>query len=168
MRALLLYLWEHQGESLSEYAIAVEALGRPSDFDPKGDATVRVGISRLRAKIRAFYQGEIEPSPLQLTIPLGGHEIRWVQSPEAASRVSIFRVPPLLYRNMLLGSIIVGAVLAVLCMMLVLENRTLKASLPASPPELPRLWRSFLVSGKDPIVVVPSPVFFGGPPTMTS
>jgi len=160
MRALLLYLWQHQGESLSEYAIGVEALGRPPDFDPKEDATVRVGISRLRAKIRTFYEGEIEPSPLQLTIPLGGHEIRWIQIPDATSRVSIFRAPPQPYRNMLLGSIIVGAVLAALCMILVLENRTLRASLPAPPPELPRLWRSFLASGKDPIVVVPSPLFF--------
>src|SRR6185436_19256756 len=42
MRALLLYLWEHQGASISEYAIATEALGRSRDFDPKLDSTVRV------------------------------------------------------------------------------------------------------------------------------
>ena len=35
MRALLLYLWEHQGEPICEYAIATEALARSPDFDPK-------------------------------------------------------------------------------------------------------------------------------------
>jgi hypothetical protein len=40
MRALLVYLWQHQGESVSEYAIAIDALGRQSDFDPKVDANV--------------------------------------------------------------------------------------------------------------------------------
>src|SRR5262245_5095470 len=44
MRALLLYLWEHQGEPISEYAIATEALGRNGDFDPKVDSTARVQV----------------------------------------------------------------------------------------------------------------------------
>ena len=44
MRALLVYLWAHQGEQVSEYAIATEALGRSPDFDPKSDSTVRVHI----------------------------------------------------------------------------------------------------------------------------
>ena len=57
MRALLLYLWDHQGEQVNEYAIATEALGRNADFDPKVDSTVRVHIARLRRKV----DDEFEP-----------------------------------------------------------------------------------------------------------
>ena len=56
MRALMLYLWEHQGQSIGEYALATEALGRNSDFDPKLDSTVRVQIARLRTKLKEFYE----------------------------------------------------------------------------------------------------------------
>jgi DNA-binding response OmpR family regulator len=55
MRSLLLYLWKHQGEPISEYAIAVDALGRSPDFDPKADSTVRVQVARLRTKLKDFY-----------------------------------------------------------------------------------------------------------------
>src|SRR5204862_3784224 len=56
MRALLLYLWEHQGESISEYAIATEALGRSRGFDPTQDSTVRVQIARIRPTLTEFHE----------------------------------------------------------------------------------------------------------------
>lgn len=59
MRTLLVYLWEHQGESVSEYAISIDALGRQSDFDPKVDANVRVQVGRLRAKLKEGYEEEL-------------------------------------------------------------------------------------------------------------
>lgn len=160
MRKLLLYLWQHQGESISEYAIAVDALGRPPDFDSKVDATVRVSVARLRAKLTEFYDQEIEPASMRLTIPLGGHEIQWSQGRCAPSFV---RIPalPLWYRNTLLGSMTIGTILAVLCIILGLENRALKALRPAPLPQPPRLWRSFLTSGQRLTIVVPSPLLFG-------
>src|SRR3954469_15990409 len=81
MRALLLYLWEHQGESISEYAIATEALGRSPEFDPKLDSTVRVHIARLRAKLKEFHESAGDAFPLRLSVPLGRHELRWVYQP---------------------------------------------------------------------------------------
>ena len=35
VRALLLYLWAHRDETLNEYRIATECLGKGPDFDPK-------------------------------------------------------------------------------------------------------------------------------------
>jgi hypothetical protein len=78
MRALLLYLWQHRQESLSEYAVATGAFGRRSDFDPKIDATVRVQVGRLRTKLKEFYDAEGESLPLRLSIPLGGHELKCI------------------------------------------------------------------------------------------
>src|ERR1700750_486042 len=54
-RKLLEYLWRHRNEPISEYAIAIEALGRHTNFDPTTDASVRVHISRLRRKLKDYY-----------------------------------------------------------------------------------------------------------------
>src|ERR1700730_2231005 len=75
VRGLLLYLWDHRAQPVSEFAIATEALGRKPNFDPKTDATVRVHISRLRQKVKEFYDGEGKNCPVRISIPLGGHEL---------------------------------------------------------------------------------------------
>src|SRR3954454_14299152 len=77
MRALLQYLWEHQGEQVSEYAIATEALGRSPEFDPKSDSTVRVHIARLRTKLKEFHEAAGASFPLRLSLPVGRHELLW-------------------------------------------------------------------------------------------
>lgn len=45
------------GVSVKEYQIATEVFGRPSDFDPHLDATVRVRAGRLRSKLAEYYAG---------------------------------------------------------------------------------------------------------------
>ncbi len=44
-------------ESAKELAIAVDALGRGPDFDPKREAIVRVEIHKLRRTLKAYYAG---------------------------------------------------------------------------------------------------------------
>src|SRR5579885_3361982 len=59
---LLSYLceryWEGEIDSVKEYRLAVEALGRPPDFNPSSNAIVRVEIHRLREKLRKYYENE--------------------------------------------------------------------------------------------------------------
>src|SRR5215471_13421525 len=97
MRALLLYLWEHQGEPLSEYAIATEALGRSPDFDPKLDSTVRVQVARLRTKLKEFYEAAGSSFPLRISVPLGRHELRWVYEPPPKHQTSVLKAFPKRY-----------------------------------------------------------------------
>src|ERR1700760_2710999 len=73
LRQLLLYLWEHRDGELSEYAIGVDVLGRREDFNPKNDATVRAQISRLRTRLREYYEGEGKESAYRVQIPMGAH-----------------------------------------------------------------------------------------------
>src|SRR2546421_1175520 len=73
-RKLLQYLWEHRDENVSEYALATEALGRSANFDPGTDASVRVHISRLRRKLKDYYQLEMG-APEILVIPTGTHQL---------------------------------------------------------------------------------------------
>jgi hypothetical protein len=169
LRTLLLYLWEHRSESLSEYAIAVDALGRRSEFDPRLDASVRVQIARLRARLKEFYDGEGERCPLRVSIPRGGHQLEFVYSP-AGPIESIAEPNGALnantgrenFRTLWLLTA-ASAVLAGLCLWLFVENRDLKAATPAAASPLPRFWRSFLNGDKPVAVVVPAPIHHAWP-----
>jgi hypothetical protein len=160
MRALLLYLWEHQGEPIGEYAIATEALGRSPDFDPKLDSTVRVQVARLRTKLKEFYEAVGASFPLRLSLPLGRHELHWNYQAPQKPRAATWRVFPKRY---LWGVVLTELALAVVCVALLVQNRSLKASLPAPASPIPRLWQSFLMAGKPTAIVVPSPLYFFWP-----
>jgi hypothetical protein len=160
MRALLLYLWEHQGEPISEYAIATEALGRSPDFDPKLDSTVRVQIARLRTKLKEFYEAGNGSFPLRLSLPLGHHELHWEYQPPQKPRGATWRAFPKRY---LWAVGLTELALVVLAVVLLIQNRTLRASLPVPAASMPRFWQSFLMAAKPTTIVVPSPLYFFWP-----
>jgi hypothetical protein len=159
MRALLLYLWEHQGEQMSEYAIATEALGRSADFEPKLDSSVRVQVARLRGKLKEFHESAGEEFPLRLSLPLGRHELEWTYRPAHKSFASRLSVVPKPY---LWSTGVVTVALLTACIALALEVRSLRASMPAQSAP-PRFWQSFLMAGKSTTIVVPSPLYFFWP-----
>jgi hypothetical protein len=159
MRTLLVYLWEHRGESISEYAIATEALGRSHDFDPKLDSTVRVQVARLRTKLKEFYETG-GAFPLRLSLPLGRHELHWVYEPPQKTRTSILSVLPKRY---VWGTGLTMLVLVIVCAVLLVQVRSLRASLPGLTAPTPRFWQSFLMAGKTTTIVVPSPTYFFWP-----
>ena len=57
--------------SIKAYTIAVEALGRPDDFDPVADPIVRVEAVRLRSALVRYYAGPGAADPVRITLPLG-------------------------------------------------------------------------------------------------
>jgi len=63
--------FEGVSDQIKEYNIAVEALSRPPEFDPKRDSIVRVEAHRLRKRIREFYQAEGSNHHIQIEIPAG-------------------------------------------------------------------------------------------------
>jgi hypothetical protein len=63
--------FDHGSDSLKEYTIGVEALGRPQDFDPKTDTIVRVQIHRLRQKLKEYYDSDGSLDPILIDIPKG-------------------------------------------------------------------------------------------------
>lgn len=160
MRNLLLYLWKRQGEAINEYSIAVDALGRTQDFDPKTDSTVRVQIARLRAKLKEFYEHAGESFPLRLSIPLGRYELQWVHQPPATSVASRIGAFPVRY---FIAAATVCGILAIVCIYLLLQNHALKTSLTAAQQPLPRFWQSFVSNRKPELIVVPSPLYFSWP-----
>jgi hypothetical protein len=160
-RKLLQYLWEHRHESVSEYALATEALGRSENFDPATDASVRVHISRLRRKLKDYYQLEPGESEL-LVIPTGTHQLmvldqslQAMPSPEEVE--SLAPVPSRSYTVPILMGMI--AVLLVAVSWLGWKYSTMRPAPEVKRPNA--FWASFL-AGTAPIkIILPTPIFFG-------
>lgn len=57
--------------SIKAYAIAVDVLGRPADFDPQTDPIVRVQGRRLRALLDTYYAGPGVADPVRISLPVG-------------------------------------------------------------------------------------------------
>ncbi|HWC96608.1 MAG TPA: malectin domain-containing carbohydrate-binding protein [Candidatus Sulfopaludibacter sp.] len=78
--------FEGAGEQIKEYNIAVEALGRPAEFDQKRDSIVRVEAHRLRKRLRDYYEAEGAGHPVRIEIPSGQYAPQFLrQTPLRAS-----------------------------------------------------------------------------------
>src|SRR5690606_37440818 len=75
--AILEYLVECsiRGETPKEAAIAVDVLGRESDFDVARDSIVRVQLYHLRNKLEAYLRQQGSAERLRLEIPKGRYVV---------------------------------------------------------------------------------------------
>ena len=74
---LVEYVIANNGTSPKSYTIAVDALGRSTDYDPATDSYPRVMVGRLRAMLADYYARN--PSATQLVIPVGSYLITLAQ-----------------------------------------------------------------------------------------
>lgn len=148
-RELLLYLWQHRAEPLSEYAIGVDVLGRKPDFDPKTDATVRVQVSRLRQRLKEYYAGEGQSAERRFSIPPGAYRL------ECSERLTPPEPPPARpTRRWLVPALATGLAVAVTD-----DLRLRWGGAPTLHPFLGKLFRP----GRPVQLIVPVPLFFRWP-----
>ncbi len=62
---------EGRADKLKEYTLGVEVFDKDDSFDPSIDSIVRVEASRLRAKLREYYDSEGERDPVKIDVPKG-------------------------------------------------------------------------------------------------
>ena len=82
-----------RADEIKEYSIALEALGRPVDFDPKKDSIVRVEAHRLRKRLEDYYGGIAADHTIQVIIPCGQYRPVFVAR-EAPALVAKKEEPP--------------------------------------------------------------------------
>lgn len=89
MARLLQYVcskyFEGQQAQVKEYTIAVEALGRPPDFDPGQDSIVRVEAHRLRARLKKFYETDGATHKVKIVLPAGQYIPQFVVNHQESS-----------------------------------------------------------------------------------
>src|SRR5579863_9116861 len=64
---------EGQASEIKEYLIAVEVYNRSPSYDPKDDSIVRAEASRLRAKLREYYETFGRNDPIRIELPKGAY-----------------------------------------------------------------------------------------------
>jgi len=67
-----------QMDEIKEYNIAVEALGRPADFDPQVDTIVRVTAHALRKRLEDYYRSAGAHHPVHICLPPGHYVPKFV------------------------------------------------------------------------------------------
>ena len=77
LRELLLFLAErtlhgHSGE-LTEQKIGHSAFGKPADYSPLDDSSVRVHVRQLRLRLHEYFDSVETPEPLVVEIPKGSY-----------------------------------------------------------------------------------------------
>jgi hypothetical protein len=85
-RVLLSYMVqksiEHRSEELKEYSVGIDALGKPESYNPRRDATVRIQVGRLRARLTEYYSGEGALDPIIFDVPKGGFKVLFLKRNE--------------------------------------------------------------------------------------
>jgi len=85
--------FDGESQHIKEYNIAVEALGRQPDFDPKRDSIVRVEAHRLRKRLREYYAGEGQAHPVQIVIQPGHYAPKFLIRDELVAANGTGEVP---------------------------------------------------------------------------
>ena len=61
------------GDSLKAYAIGIDALNKPDDYDPTIDSSVRVEMGRVRTALSSFERSDAAQCTLSVEIPKGSY-----------------------------------------------------------------------------------------------
>ena len=156
LHTLLDYLGKkslENGDPLKEYTIGVEALGKPRDYDPRLDPTVRVDISKLRARLREYYDTVGAARAVHLEIPRGEYHLAFVRPHQAVPAPRKTLLP---WRG-LLAAAAAAACLAAGWWFVSLRLRESPA--PALAPELQAFWAPFLQRSVPTVISYGTPLF---------
>jgi len=162
-RALLRYLAEKSlaghGEQLKEYTIAVDALGKPSTYDPRHDSTVRIQVGRLRQKLGEYYAGEGARDPVLLGLQKGSYRMDFLPGSEEAVPVP----EPSRWRVLALTAALVALAAVAWAVYATVALRRLRIetgpAMEAWSPELGEIWAPIIEGGRPVVVCVGAPTF---------
>jgi hypothetical protein len=84
LRAFLSFVCEAEiqgrGRDVTEYVIGVEVLGRPQNYSPAEDSSVRTRAYELRQKLQKLYALELSNEPVQIAIAKGAYAPQYLKS----------------------------------------------------------------------------------------
>ena len=171
---------EHPGVPLKEYQLATEVFGRPSDFDPHLDSTIRVQAGRLRAKLAEYYASEGAEDSILVEMPKGAYLLSFhpraphdqrehpVPAHSGSAPEAISAVPRTwLFAVVGLSILLAAAVAAVV--VLASARRSLSpvaaANVTQAPATFEIFWKSFISGPDEPWLIFSNGAFVGRPET---
>jgi hypothetical protein len=169
LRKLLRFLADRlasgDADQLKEYAVGVDGLGKPADYDPRQDSTVRIQVGRLRNKLADFYRTEGLNDPYIVEIPKGHFKLSVAmrpvppQAPGGEPDVAVHRTRPVLV--WVLGVALVLAIVWAAIVSLQLRKEQEESTVFRSmwTPGLETLWGPFLSAQRPVILAIEDPPF---------
>jgi len=182
LRYLAAHVLDHPGTPLKEYQIATEVFGRPADFDPQVDSTIRVQAGRLRAKLAEYYASDGSEDPIVIELPKGTYVLVFHHRPASGVRdhfnghhqteydeSGVYRTA----RNRVVSIIALSFLLAISVFVIAGMLATRKAALETThasdvapaPVAFQVFWKPFIASPDDPWVIFSNAAFAGRPET---
>ena len=190
LRYLAEQAWSSSGTSVKEYQIAIEVFGRPADFDPRLDSTVRVQTGRLRSKLSEYYAGAGAEDPIVIEMPKGSYAVTFharsaapaviqtadppdasssqpevVKWPTATPQQAVPRAITVLLAALGTGLILAVVVITYLITTLASKNNIQATKVSDGAAVLQHFWKGFVDSPEQPLVVFSNAEFVGRPET---
>jgi hypothetical protein len=163
LKRLLEYLGEQalagQGDELKEYTVGVEAFGKPADYDPRSDASVRVLAGKLRQKLEEYHRTEGFDDELIVELPKGHFKLEF--RPKQAETVPEL-ARPARPKWMWWAVAAAAAGVAALIAFAIVHNLRQPATAALErrwTPEMEQFWRPFLTSPRPVMVMIGAPLF---------
>jgi hypothetical protein len=175
---------EGAADTLKEYTIGLDALGKPASFDPRQESVVRMHTARLRQKLAEYYRTEGATDPVIVDMPKGGFRVTFEARPQVTSAPLTAVQPepaapkgfpetparPWQRREIVLAGALAVAVLCAVLAMARLSRAEqgrsdagdqTAAAAPAATwtPALRELWEPLLSSSRRLVVCVATPMF---------
>ena len=162
-RRLLSYLVDKslagEADELKEYAIGVDAFGKPPSYDPRQESVVRMHVARLRQKLTDYYRNEGTADPIFVDLPKGGFKVTFGARPaplEPAQPESAAR------RWRLRETVLAASLVAAIAGILYISTRPVRAErtspeTAAWTAELQQLWTPILNSNRPLVVCIATP-----------
>ena len=147
---------EGQADDLKEYRVGIEAFGKPKDYDPKLDSSVRVQAGKLRQKLDEYYRTEGLDDSIMVELPKGHFRLEFQPRHVEASTTGL---PVRGYRAVraVLGLLLLAALSAGLGWV-ARGHLSGRHTMPWTP-EMQAFWSPFLDSPRPVMVSLGTPLF---------
>jgi hypothetical protein len=171
LRHLLAYLVDASlagtADDLKEYTVAVDALGKPSSYDPRQESAVRMQVGRLRQKLAEYYRLEGAEDAVVVDLPKGGFKVVFEPRKEVFEQVAapepvIDEAPAAGWRRR--ETVLVACLVLALAGVAFFATRFLQMKKVAGEapvaltPEIQQLWEPILSSNRPLVVCIATPL----------
>jgi hypothetical protein len=187
LRSLLKYVCEREieggGETLSEYSVAIGALGRPRDYSALEDGSVRNRIHTLRRRLEHYYEVENPGDLFRIEIPKGSYCPSFLRRPAVEMVIhstvepAIEHLPPAGFWNRQVRMRTVGLLAGVMFVIAAAVAVLSHGSRSSIDPILVEAWGPLVSPGGKPLIclataaqltLIQRPIEPPGPPTIHS